>query len=115
MAVRNLSLRLKGDSQDLSEPSLDFVKKLDGMFAQYGGGSTRSDAEWGWRTVGEALDRMGPPGREVLERYLDQDKDKVLADHAWNVLYVKQEDHQPVIITVEEAEAGYRMHPSRRR
>lgn len=115
MAVRNLSLRLKGNGRDLSEPSLAFVKKLDGMFAQYGEGSTRPDAEWGWRTIGEALDRFGPAGREVLERYLQQDDDKVLADRAWNVIYVRQDDHKPVIITLEEAEAGYQMHPSHQR
>jgi HEAT repeat protein len=114
MAVRNFSLRLHSDTRWVGGSYVYAVDKLAGMFAEYGDGSTRVDADWGWRTIGEALARMGPRGSEVLEGYLNQDDDKLLAERAWSVLYVKQDAFKIIKITEEEAEAGYRMHPSRR-
>ncbi|MCC6681120.1 MAG: HEAT repeat domain-containing protein [Phycisphaeraceae bacterium] len=114
MATRNLSLRLHSDTRWVGGMGYEVIDKLAARFGEYGQSSTRDDADWGWRTIGEALDRLGPRGHEALEHYLNQNEDAVLADRAWRVLYVKQEAHQPVTITEEEAEAGYREYPLHR-
>lgn len=114
MATRNLSMRLGSDTRWVGGTSFDVLDKLTTRFGEYGQASKRDDADWGWRTIGEAIMRMGPRGREVLEQYLHQSDDSVLADRAWRCLYVEQQTHRPVTITEEEAEAGYREHPSQR-
>lgn len=114
IAVRNLAKRLKTETRWVGGMQHDVIAKLTDTFAAYGENSTRDDAEWGWRSTGLALLQMGPRGREELERFMNQTDDPILADRAWNVLNVKEQDFDVVIISEEEAEAGYREHPSRR-
>jgi hypothetical protein len=114
IAVRNLAKRLKTETRWVGGMQHNVITKLTDTFAAYGENSTRDDAEWGWRSTGLALLQMGPRGREELERFMNQTDDPILADRAWNVLNVKEQDFDVVIITEEEAEAGYREHPSRR-
>lgn len=114
IAVRNLAKRLKTETRWVGGLQHDVITKLTGTFAGYGENCTRDDAEWGWRSTGLALLQMGPRGREVLERFLNQSEDPLLAHRAWHVLNVKEQDFDVVIISEEEAEAGYRQHPSRR-
>lgn len=114
IAVRNLAKRLKTDTRWVGGLQHAVIAKLTDRFAEYGKDSKMGDAEWGWRSTGLALLQMGPRGREALERYLNQTDDALLAHRAWHVLNVEEQDFDVVIISEEEAEAGYREHPSRR-
>ena len=112
IAARNLSKRLVPEAEGVDELRSRAIAKLSERFAEYGEGSAADDAEWGWRPVGLALVRMGPEGRAVAEGFLTQDADPLLAHRAWDVLHVAEEDFKIIMITPEEAEAGYAQHPS---
>ena len=114
IAARNLTKRLKTDTRWVGGLQHAVIAKLTDRFAGYGENSTHDDAEWGWRSTGIALQQMGPRGREALERFLNQSDDPLLAHRAWHILNVKEQDFDVVIIDEDEAEAGYREHPSRR-
>ena len=114
IAARNLAKRLKTESRWVGGLHHATISKLTDMFASYGTNSTNDDADWGWRSTGLALKQMGPRGEEALEKFLNQTDDALLAHRAWHVLHVKEQDFDVVIISEEEAEQGYRQHPTRR-
>lgn len=89
--------------------------KLRDMFASYNKAYNGSDADWAWRHVGESLEKTGDDGVEVLNGFLSQNADYTLADHAWQILYVKLSPDKILPITSEQAQAGYEKHPKLRR
>jgi HEAT repeat protein len=76
---------------------------LEQLFRQFGDGCKRSDAAWGWRTVGNAMLACGEHGREMLETMRTQRQDRWLAWAAYEVLYVLSLPKK--IILCEEKEA----------
>ena len=66
--------------------------ELADLFAEYGDDSTRKDAAFGWRRVGNSLKGFGQDGESILQQFLAQKEDKFLAYHAYQVLYEVQED-----------------------
>jgi HEAT repeat protein len=69
------------------------MKALDSLltlFKKYGDGCRRSDADWGWRPVGNSILCFGDTGREELQKIIDEDQDQRLAELAWRVVYLRQ-------------------------
>jgi HEAT repeat protein len=66
------------------------IAKLTQLLHQYGDDSTRSDAAFGWRVVGNALLAYGAHGRAPLSAALQQRDDAWLAWNAYRVLHVQQ-------------------------
>jgi hypothetical protein len=66
------------------------LSDLLALFKQYGDGCQRSDSDWGWRPVGNAIVCYGAAGRAELQKIIDADQDKRLAELAWRVVYVPQ-------------------------
>jgi hypothetical protein len=66
------------------------LQDLLALFKQYGDGPHRSDADWGWRPVGNAIRCFGDAGRAELQKIIDADSDKRLAEAAWRVMYLPQ-------------------------
>ena len=62
------------------------------MFRRYGDDSTRSDKDWGWRVLGDALLGFGDEGRAILASLMSETGNRRLAENAWNVLYHPQGD-----------------------
>lgn len=85
------------------------LRELTAIFRQYGDGCQRADADWGFRVIGPAMINLGTEGKMVLEDLLNE-KDRRLADLAWRVLYLKQDDtyHR---ITEKVDEAAQEKHP----
>jgi len=110
MAASSLT-SLFGDQQI----RLKAYEKLREMFASYNDSYKADDADWAWRRIGEALEKAGPEGISALNELLSQEKDQTLADHAWQILYVKQDGEKFLPITPNEAEAGYEKHPKVRK
>ena len=72
--------------------SSEFRKKVvqtlaDGL-KEYGDGSRRSDAAFGWRVFGNALLQYHKPGRDRLEQMRAQTEDRWLAWIAYEVIYL---------------------------
>ncbi|WP_448105385.1 HEAT repeat domain-containing protein [Pedobacter panaciterrae] len=66
------------------------LSTLSKIFLEYGDGSTRQDAAYGWRVIGNAMKILGANGAQQLESYRAQKNDKWLAWVAYEVLYVEQ-------------------------
>ena len=77
---------------------------LEDLFAQYGGRSTRSDADWGWRVVARALRGLGDEGTGALEAFRMQTADPTLATRAYYALYINQREGEQATGNWEEDE-----------
>lgn len=86
---------------------------LVGRFSELGDGYDGSDAEWGYRPVGNAILAFGPDGEAALERLSRQSQDKRLAELAWRVLTIREKSGPNAfnVITEEQAEEGFRKRP----
>ena len=86
---------LKTPTGPLREIKLDRTQKsglkaLVRKFTEFGDGSKRTDLEWGFRAVGNAILAFGSEGGKSLQQMIDQKTDKRLALLAWQVLYIRQ-------------------------
>ena len=83
--------------------------KLD--FERFGEGRLRSDADWGYRPVGNALRAFGEDGEAALRQLRDQRVDRKLADLAWRVLDLHQAPNTFSEVTAKENEEAYARRP----
>jgi len=111
MAVLNVAGIYRTNTRWIGSEQLDMVRGLADRFARYGAQCTDDGASWAWRCLGEALLNLGPRGEEALRAFLAQDTDEVLAERAWDVLYVKLNTYKFLKTTAKEAAQGYRQHP----
>ncbi len=93
-----------GLPQDVKDRAFALLRAL---FGEYGDGSQRSDRDWGWRAVGNALVAISPRGREVLEALRTRNGDRWLAWLAYEVLYVRQLPGAVLACTEERAVADH--------
>jgi hypothetical protein len=102
-ACKTLASMARQDGQTLQPKAL---KAVTDFFRQYGQGCGRADRDWGWRVVGNTLrDGFGDAGKEALRQMMQQKEDKHLAELAWRVVYLKQEDGFTPITEEEDREA----------
>jgi len=94
------------ESVDVAERR-EALDRLVRLFREYGDGSRRSDAAYGWRLVGNALHQFGPAGDEALEGMRAQREDKWLAWLAYEVLYMPQRSAKIELISEAEAVATH--------
>jgi hypothetical protein len=111
---------LKTPTGPLRELKLDrtqqrVLQALVKKFTEFGDGSMRTDLEWGFRAVGNAILAFGSEGGKCLQQMIDQKKDKQLALLAWQVLYLRQgmENFCPVPGVEEENARIYATYPTR--
>ena len=101
----------RSKSRWVNQRQLRAVQALAKCFREFGDGSKHADAHWSFRPVGNSLLALGPRGRDALQRFMDQRKDKQLADFAWRILHVPQNGWRYALCTEQEALKGYRAHP----
>lgn len=83
--------------------------KLLASYKEFGDGCKRTDADWGWRPIGEALcDGFGAQGKEALLSILNGSSSE-LAKLTWMVLF--QPDEEWILIRQADMERRYRFHP----
>jgi hypothetical protein len=82
-------------------------------FEGFGAGSSRPDADWGYRPIGNALRAMGPEGEEILRQLRDQRSDLQLAERAWRVLDLHQQPNTYSEVTEKENEEAYSRRPQK--
>ena len=58
------------DTYMTSAQKTNALTKLKKLFEEYGAGSTRTDAAYGWRLVGNALRKLGAEGENILRSFL---------------------------------------------
>ena len=79
--------------QDAGQPHREkALQSIVSFFRQYGEGCQRADKDWGWRDVGNSVRSFGEAGNRALDQIMHQTENKTLADLAWRVVYLKQED-----------------------
>jgi len=110
-AALKLGERLRSRTRWLGPLQLEAAVALRDRFAVYSAAYRGADADWGWRCTGEALQALGPRGIEALQGFLAQDDDAVLADRAWQVLYVELSGHDFRPVAPATAERDYLRHP----
>jgi HEAT repeats len=97
--------------QDPRELQPKALAAVTAFFRQYGAKCERADKDWGWRVVGNTLrDVFGKEGREALEQIMQQKEDQHLADLAWRVVYLRQDDEFH-FMTEEEERQAHLKHP----
>jgi hypothetical protein len=85
--------------------------KLVARFKEFGPKSARSDREWGWRPIGDAiLEGFGHQGPAELAKILNG-TDTPLAQLAWQVLFLRDDGWGWHPKTAEEANRDYRYYP----
>jgi hypothetical protein len=91
-------------------PGQSALEALTTLFREYGEGCLRSDVDWGWRSVGNAMLAFGAEGRKALEGLIEQKQDRRLAELAWRVVYIR---HGPghYGITPDEDREAHAHHP----
>jgi HEAT repeat protein len=96
------------------EPWQDRVlAALKQRYQSFGDSYRGSDRDWAFKSTGAALLNLGPNGQKVLRTFLNQQKDRRLADLAWRSLYLPQDGALRYhLATAAEAEAAYRLHPN---
>jgi hypothetical protein len=99
--------RSAGFPKDLQAQSVEDVLKL---FHKYATGCDRPDKDWGWREVGNALCALGQDGSKSLERIMEEKQDARLAELAWKVIYLKQEDRF-CFVTEDQDRIAHTKHP----
>jgi HEAT repeat protein len=88
---------------------------LAAKFREFGDASKRSDLEWGFRPVGNAILAFGVEGGRRLQQMIDQKADRRLAELAWQVLNIRQgmENFCPVPGADEENARIYSTYPTK--
>ena len=86
------------------------LAEIVAFFRQYGDGCQRTDRDWGWRPVGNALLLFGKEGRIQLEALMRETDDRALSDRAWRILHLRQGD-QFFPITEEQDATAHQLHP----
>ena len=102
---------LKGRIANLPEEMKKRVfDKLLARYQEFGAGCSRSDADWGWRPIGETIrDDFGDKGINALLDILNG-KNVELARLTWKVFFLPSDDKWHPI-TREDMEKRYRFHP----
>ena len=97
-------------SPEMKQKMLD---KLLMRYNEFGAGCKRTDADWGWRPIGDAIkDGFGTKGKNALIDILNG-KNTELAKLTWQVLFLPEYDNWH-IISKDEMENRYRYYPGRR-
>ena len=99
-AVRALGDLAPALSPEQTEQALE---ALEAVFRQYGEGSRRPDAAWGWRSVGNALVALGDGGVRRLEALREARTDPWLAWYAYEVVHAPQYATAAKTCTEQEA------------
>lgn len=87
------------------------LEALEKLYAKLGTGCQRSDADWGYRPVGNALLKLGPEGEKVLQAFMEQRCDRRLAEFAWKSLWIRQDNGTFSEVTEKENEQAFRHRP----
>lgn len=90
------------------------LKAIAQLFMKMGDNCKRDDKDWGYRSAGNALLAFGREGESVLRKFMNQDKDRRLAELAWRVLYFREKkgENHFNIISEKENEEAYKMRPA---
>lgn len=84
---------------------------LRDLFAQHGDQSERTDRDWGYRPIGNALIKLGPEGEAILQSFMDQRADRRLAELAWKALHLRHQNNQFSEVSEEEDAAAHALRP----
>ena len=87
------------------------------LFAQFGEGCARADAEWGYRPAGELLLALGDEGEAALREFMVPPAggtDRLLAELAWRVLYFREKagPNEFRFISEEESDRAFQVRPA---
>ena len=106
-AAVSLTGMVRRMSDDLKQRCFD---KLLARYREFDAGCRRSDAEWGWRPIGETLrDGFDTRGKEALLAILNGGKSD-LARLTWRVFFQPNDEHWHPIAR-DDMEQKYRFHP----
>ncbi len=103
-----IAARNEKETASVRERAIEALK-LD--FERFGEGCIRSDADWGYRPVGNALRAFGADGEAALRQLRDQRVDMKLADLAWRVLDLHQQPNTFSEVTPKENDEAYAHRP----
>jgi len=107
-SLAQLALRRDKEVEPLRPKMIEALKNL---YAKLGDGCARADADWGYRPVGNALLKFGADGEHVLQEFMDQRKDRRLAEQAWKSLYIRHENGVFSEVSEKENDEAFKKRP----
>lgn len=84
---------------------------LHDLFALHGDASERTDRDWGYRPISNALIKLGPEGEAILQSFMDQRADRRLAELAWKALHLRHDNNRFIEVTETENAAAHALRP----
>lgn len=110
MRSRVALAQIKNRSSSNEERSAG-LRDLQTLFAEYGDGCGRPDADWGWRVVGNAMLEFGDDGLAALHALMKKTDDRQLAIRAWRCVYLRQEGKKYLTTTASADAAAHTHYP----
>jgi HEAT repeat protein len=107
-SLAQIALRRDKEVQSLRPKMIEALRNL---YAKLGDGCARADADWGYRPVGNALLKFGADGERVLQEFMDQRKDRRLAEQAWKSLYIRHENGVFSEVSEKENDEAFKKRP----
>jgi|GEM_PF-1775747 len=99
-----LRLMISGSDSEAISRKTEIINGMETLFRKFGSASTRSDKEWGFMPVGNAMYDIVPEGRTKLRTVMNQRIDRDASLKAWEILHLHQKPAEFVIVT-EAADA----------
>jgi len=103
-AALSLGEMVKRTDRAVMQRYQEVVVLLKSLFTTFGTGSRRSDIDWGYRMVGEALLMCGVEGERILQDFVNNNKDVKLSELAWRVLNFKEKAGQNAFNVISDKE-----------
>jgi len=85
-----LQLMLSGSNSEAISRKPEIVGGMETLFRKFGSASTRTDKDWGYVSVGNAMYDIIPEGRTQLRTVMNQRIDRNASEKAWEVLHLRQ-------------------------
>jgi HEAT repeat protein len=89
----------------------DALARLIEFFKKYGDGTSRTDADWGWRAVGNSILCFGEEGEAKLKELIADTSDRKLAENAWQVVYIRQKALGYCLVDEQQDAEAHEHHP----
>jgi len=111
-AATSLAVILAGHFPETEPLRPRIAEGLRALYTKLGDGCRRSDADWGYRPVGNALLKLGPEGEQILQTFMDQQQDRQLALQAWKILWIRKDTKTFSEVTEKENDVAFEHLPA---
>jgi HEAT repeat protein len=101
-AATALSYTLQRHDPAANARRTELIGLLGDAFMAHGDGTQRTDKDWAFRLIGNALIDLGATGESELREIMNQRADRRASELAWQSLHLNLRSHSATIVTEEQ-------------